>query len=168
MWLLVSKNMKLLLGFKKTPEITELPIITSSGRIVNSVEELDIHLDFLQTQLEEKDKELEISKVKIMSTEDNLKTINDTANEVKKYFIKLKSEITKNEKEYDELKSQIEDYKLRQIRLREEVNQNVKFYANMLNSIDSRTVSPAEDYEVVGTIPFKGSLQVLPEKYSII
>lgn len=49
--------------------------------MVNSVEGLDILLQFLQNQLEEKDMELEISKVKIASIEEHLKSINDTANE---------------------------------------------------------------------------------------
>lgn len=168
-WLAITKYYKLLLFFKKAPKITELPIVTSTGQIVNSVEELNIHLEFLQNQLEDKEKELELSKGKITSTEDNLKTINDTASEVKKYYLKLKSEITKNEKEYDDLKGQIEDYKMRQIRLREEVTQNVKYYTNMLSTIDSRTgVSGNEDYEVVGKVPLRNNSQMITDKYSVM
>lgn len=61
-------------------KITELLKVTPTRQMVNSVEELDISLEFFQRQLEEKEKELEISKVETASTEANLKpTFNDTA-----------------------------------------------------------------------------------------
>lgn len=40
---------------KRAPRITELPIITPTGQIVNSVEDLDMQLEFLENQLEEKE-----------------------------------------------------------------------------------------------------------------
>lgn len=166
LWILFLQYYKKALSFKKVPKITELPIVTATGQIVNSVEELDMHLEFLQNQLEEKETELEVAKAKISSTQDNLKTINDTANEVKKYYFKLKSEITKNEKDYEDLKVQIEEYKMRQLRLREEVSQNVKYYADMLSNIDSKTgMSSQDDYEVIGKIPVKSGSQILTQNF---
>lgn len=138
---------------KRPPKITELPIITPSGQIVNSVEDLDMHLEFLGTQMEEKQKELETSKTKLTSAEENLKKLTDTCNEVKKYYMKLKSEINKSEYECGELKGQIDDYTNRQQRLREEVNENVKYYTDLLSNIDSGTVSTNEDYEIVKKLP---------------
>lgn len=168
-WFLITKFYIPLFAVKMVPKITELPIVTSTGQIVNSVEELDMHLEFLQHQFEEKEKELENYKVKVVSTQENLKTIDDTANEVKKYYMKLKSEVMRNEKEHDDLKYQIEDYKSRQNRLREEVNQNVKYYTELLNNIDNRTaVSSNDEYEVVGKIPFKSCPSQVSDKYSII
>ncbi|KAG5890826.1 hypothetical protein JTB14_016204 [Gonioctena quinquepunctata] len=154
---LFSKNIKEKLS-RKAPKITELPIITSTGQIVNSVEDLDMHLEFLKNQLEEKDNELEASRTKITSTEENLKRLTDTLNEVRKYYLKLKTEITRNESECKELQNQIEDYRQRQGRLREEVNENVKYYTDMLSNIDVSDVNEdcTKDYEVVRTLPYKG------------
>lgn len=108
-----------------------------------------MHLEFLKTQLDEKQKELETSKTKLIAAEENLKKLTDTCNEVKKYYIKLKSEINRSEYECGELKSQIDDYANRQQRLREEVNENVKYYTDLLSNIDGGTVSTSEDYEMV-------------------
>lgn len=171
LWVLVYKYKTIFPSSRnnKVPKITELPIVTSTGQIVNSVEELDTHLEFLQNQLDEKEKELETSKMKMISTQDNLKTINDTASEVTKYYLKLKLEINKNEREYGELKSQIEDCKLRQLRLREEVSENVKYYTNMLTNIDSRAgISANEEYEVIARIPVKSCSRNLSEKLTLI
>lgn len=134
----------------KCPRITELPLVTQSGQIVNTIEELDMHIELLKGEMEEKEKELEVSKSKIASTEENLKRLTDTTNEVKKFYFKLKTEISKNENECKELHSQIEDCLDRQARLRDEVNQNVKFYTNMLGNMDNDSVTDvAKDYEVV-------------------
>ncbi|XP_074034868.1 uncharacterized protein isoform X2 [Leptinotarsa decemlineata] len=148
---------------KKPPRITELPIITSTGQIVNTVEDLDMHLDFLKNQLEEKESELETSKAKICSTEENLKRLTDTVNEVRKYFLKLKAEITKNEIECKELQNQIEDYQNRQNRLREEVNENVKYYTGLLSDIDNSDSKGdcTKDYEVIAPT----SSQTMPDFY---
>ncbi|KAF7279646.1 uncharacterized protein LOC143206501 [Rhynchophorus ferrugineus] len=132
---------------RKAPRITELPIITPTGQIVNSVEDLDMQLEFLEGQLEDKEKELEETKSKQLATCERLNKLNDTTNQIKKYFLKLKSEMTKSESEIGELRTQIEDYKKRQVRLREEVNENVKYYTGMLNNIEN-TVA-CDGYEFV-------------------
>ncbi|CAH1119389.1 unnamed protein product [Phaedon cochleariae] len=157
---------KLRVGFlKRHPKITELPIITSTGQIVNCVEDLDLHLDFLRGQLEEKEEELESSRSKISSTGENLKKLTDTTNEVRKYYLKLKSEINKTENECKQLKIQIEDYKLRQTRLREEVNENVKYYTDLLSDLDSgKTGSKgdcSQEFEMVKKFPRDSKFDLL-------
>ncbi|XP_030759704.1 uncharacterized protein LOC115885077 [Sitophilus oryzae] len=132
---------------QRAPRITELPIITPTGQIVNSVEDLDMQLEFLENQLEEKEKELEESKTKQLATCEKLDKLTDTTNQIKKYYIKLKSEIYKSESEINELRHQIEDYKKRQVRLREEVNENVKYYTGMLNNIEGNVGN--DGYEFV-------------------
>ncbi|CAH1128978.1 unnamed protein product [Ceutorhynchus assimilis] len=129
---------------EKAPKITELPIITASGEIVNSVEDLDMQLDFLENQLEEKEKDLEATKSRQECAAKKLEKLSDTATHVKKFYIKLKTEATKSETEINELRSQIDDFKKRQLRLKEEVNENVKYYTGMLNNIDA-----TDEYEVV-------------------
>nr|CAI5866273.1 unnamed protein product [Callosobruchus analis] len=139
---------------RKPPRITEIPIVTAGGQVVNSVEELDMHVEFLNGQLEEKQREMEEARAKLLSTEENLRKLTDATNEVKKYYVKLKSEIAKSDSECNILSSQIKDFKRRQERLRDEVNENVKYYTELLTNIDG---SSSEGYEVVKKVSSKNN-----------
>ncbi|KAH1025274.1 hypothetical protein HUJ05_010030, partial [Dendroctonus ponderosae] len=132
---------------KRAPRITELPIITPTGQIVNSVEDLDMQLEFLENQLEEKEKEVESSKSKLEAAAERLEKLGDTTNQVKKYYVKLKTDVAKSETEINELRNQIDDFKMRQLRLREEVNENVKYYTGMLNNIEHTVAN--DEFEIV-------------------
>ncbi|VEN39410.1 unnamed protein product [Callosobruchus maculatus] len=139
---------------RKPPRITEIPIVTAGGQVVNSVEELDMHLEFLNAQLEEKQKEMEEAKAKLLSTEENLRKLTDAATEVKKYYLKLRSEIAKSDSDCNILSNQIKEFKRRQERLREEVNENVKYYTELLTNIDGTS---SDGYEVVKKVSSKNS-----------
>ncbi|CAH1999517.1 unnamed protein product [Acanthoscelides obtectus] len=139
---------------RKPPRITEIPIVTAGGQVVNSVEELDMHVEFLNGQLEEKQKDLEEDRAKLLTTEENLRKLTDATNEVKKYYLKLKSEIAKADSECNILSCQVKDFKRRQERLREEVNENVKYYTELLSNIDGTS---SEGYEVVKKVSTRNS-----------
>ncbi|CAH0563819.1 unnamed protein product [Brassicogethes aeneus] len=126
----------------------ELPILSPNGQILNTVDDLEEELSYLKEKLDEKQNEIEKSKLKVCTASDSLKKLGETSDEVKKYYIKLKNDIMRSEKECLDLQDQIQLYKEKQKKLRQEVKDNVKYYSNILSNIDLKSIE-MQDYEIV-------------------
>lgn len=136
--LLSSGNIK---NFKKNifpkGQVSQLPIVTPEGNVVDSKEELDAHLEVLENKLLEKVGEIASSKTKINDAKESIDKLNTTQVQVKKYYIKLKEEIKKSEEDCRRLKSQIDDYRERRTELEKEMKKNEALYNNILGVVKS-------------------------------
>lgn len=143
---------------KRLHRSTHLPIVTSHGDIVNSLEDLDVQLEVLKSQLTDKQNMLEESKTKVASAASNLQRLHDTSCEVKRYYIRLKAEIAKSDMDCKELQKQIEEYRKTQNKLRDEVNANIKHYHCLINDVTPR--SSRQEFEFLAKLPLTGKLHL--------
>lgn len=122
---------KLINGNKKLT----FPIVTRSGDIVDSKEELDSRLEALRIKLEEKKSALEIARSRITTTVESMEKLNNTSAEIRRYYLQLKSEIAKSEVDCSDLQSQIDDYQKKQQDLHQEIRKNDGYYKNVLREL---------------------------------
>lgn len=120
------------------------PMITLSGDIVDSKEELDLRLETLKTKLDEKKHALDETKSKIMTAVESMDKLNTTSEEIKKYYWKLKSEVARSEMDCQDLQVQIDDFQVKQRELNEEIKRSDGLYKAIFKDfkvIDSRNSS---------------------------
>lgn len=122
--------------------IKTFPMLTPSGEILENREELDAQLDVLQHRLDVKRNEIETSRNRINVAAENMEKLLSTSNEVKKYYTKLKADITRSEQDCIEIQRQIEEFKNQQIEIQERIKRNNnKLFKHNVNKRISRTTS---------------------------
>lgn len=89
---------------------TQLPFVTLEGKLVRTKEELEAELQYLSEKLCDLKKSLETSKVKVVTASMSIDELSKASVEAKKYYMRLKDEIVKNEKECELLQTRINNY----------------------------------------------------------
>lgn len=117
------------------------PMLTASGEILETREELDAQLNILQHRLDVKRSELEITRNRINLAAENMEKLLSTSTEVKKYYSKLQNDIGRSEKDCMDIQRQIEEFKRQQIELQEQIENDTLFKLNKYNR-SSATSSP--------------------------
>lgn len=108
--LLISGDIEQLKDNFVRPNGTELPFITMEGKLVRTKEELEAELQYLKEKLAETKKSLETSKTKVVTATMSIDQLSKASVEAKKYYLRLKDEIEKTEKECELMQSRIEKY----------------------------------------------------------
>lgn len=129
--------------FTTKPLPKAFPILTPSGEVLESKEELEAQLDILKHRLDIKKSELEISKTKVNTAAENMEKLMSTSVEVRKYYMKLKAEITRSERDCKELQKQIEDFKKQQKDLKNHLSgsQSIWSQCSSLSRLTSKSAS---------------------------
>lgn len=117
------------------------PMLTASGEILENREELDAQLDILQHRLDVKRVEIETSRNRISVAAENMEKLLSTSNEVKRYYTKLKADISRSEQDCIDIQRQIEEFKRQQIEIQEQIikNNNKMFKSNMNKRLSRST-----------------------------
>lgn len=108
--LLISGDIEQLKENFIRPQPTQLPFVTLEGKLVRTKEELEAELQYLKEKLMETKKSLEASKSKVLTATTSIDQLSKASVEAKKYYLRLKDEIQKNEKECDLLQTRIDRY----------------------------------------------------------
>lgn len=95
--------------FSKMPA-TQLPFVTLEGKLVRTKEELEAELQYLQEKLSDTKKSLETSKSKVLAATASIEQLSKASVEAKKYYLRLRDEIERNERECEVLQKRIENY----------------------------------------------------------
>lgn len=127
---------------------TSLPIITKEGQILDTKEDLDEQLTVLQDRLESKQGELLTSKSRILTAAESIQKLQATSDQVRRYYLKLKTEIERSEHHCKSLEDEIEEYR----RKRQNVLKNGKlseksdqFLKNLCKDLGKVKAEPNSD-----------------------
>lgn len=108
--LLISGDIEQLKKSFEQPQHAQLPFVTLEGKLVRTKEELEAELQFLKEKLSELKKSLETSKARVLAATTSISELSKASVEAKKYYLKLKDEIERNEKECELLQTRINNY----------------------------------------------------------
>lgn len=98
---------KCLLCKKKEPTIL---VVTQSGKLIDSPNELQVEIEILNRRLHEKILTMRESKERISTVKNNLNKLERNKEEVLNHFAGLKYDLEKSEKDCELITKRIEDY----------------------------------------------------------
>lgn len=109
--LLISGDIEQLKESFSKSQLTPLPFITLEGKLIRTKEELEAELQYLQEKLGDTKTLLETSKSKVLTASLSIDQLSKASVEAKKYYLRLKDEIKKSEKECELLQTRIDKYR---------------------------------------------------------
>lgn len=108
--LLISGDIEQLRESFTRPQASELPFITLEGKLVRTKEELEAELQYLKEKLADTKKSLQTSKSKVLTATVSIDQLSKASVEAKKYYLRLKDEIERTEKECELLQTRVDKY----------------------------------------------------------